>query len=523
MTLPTVDCDVAIIGTGPGGATLAYALRNYGVRVLLIERGDFLPREPENWDKVEAISRERYSPKLEWLDHKDRSFRAPVRYSVGGQTKVYGACMLRMRSSDFEAVQHEDGISPEWPFKYKDLEPYYSAAEQIYRVHGKTGEDPTEPPRSTPFPFPEIEHESYVADLSGRLKQQGLHPFHLPMGVDLHPGGKCIRCDTCVGFPCQVQAKSDAEICCVRPALKSPNVELWTRAVASRLITDQSGKTIDGLEVRKDDELWMVRASIFVSSCNAVDSVKLFLRSSNSLHTDGLANSSRLLGRNYMQHNNTTIFALDPRRRHETIFQKTLAINDFYSGDKDWPFPMGNIQLSGNAHVEHLFHKQRFLSKWARPRSFFQEMTHRGIGWFLITEDLPDPRSRVALTSNGTVKIYRGRNNLGSHRKLISRARLMLRRAGYPITFRHTSKIGQTGHYCGTMRAGNNPEKSVLTPFCRTHDINNLYVVDGSFFPSAPAVNPVLTIAANSLRVADHLVRRLKLGRTIVSDGFSRA
>ena len=511
MRLPKHEYDIVVIGTGPGGATLAYALRHSGARILLIERGEYLPQEPENWDKVEVIRRERYSPKETWVDHKGRPFRAPVYYVVGGQTKVYGAAMLRMRSIDFEAVEHEDGLSPAWPFQYEDLEAYYAQAERIYRVHGEEGEDPVESPRSTPFPFPKVAHEPYVEDLAGRLERQGLHPFHLPVGVDLHAGGKCIRCDTCVGFPCQVHAKSDAEICCVRPALSSPNVELWTGSIAYRLITDRTGKTIDGLEVHRNGEAQLVRASVFVSSCNAVESVALFKRSSSHLYPNGLANSSGLLGCNYMQHNNTTLFAVDPRRKHGTIFQKTLAINDFYSGDKDWPFPIGNMQLSGNAHVEHLFHKRRCLLQWARPKTFFQELTFRGIGWFLMTEDLPEERSKIVWTPTGKIQIHRSRNNLASHLRLIEKAKGMLRRAGYPIILQHTSRLGQTGHYCGTMRAGTDPEKSVLTTFCRTHDIDNLYVVDGSFFPSAPAVNPVLTIAANSLRVADHMKERLQL------------
>lgn len=511
MRLPTYEYDIAVIGTGPGGATLAYALRHSGARILLIERGEFLPQEPENWDKVEVIRRERYGSKETWVDHKGRSFRAPVRYAVGGQTKVYGAAMLRMRGIDFEVVEHEDGLSPAWPFQYEDLEPYYALAERIYRVHGQGGEDPAEPPRSTPFPFPKVAHEPYVEDLATRLEQQGLHPFHLPVGVDLHPGGKCVRCDTCVGFPCRVHAKSDAEICCVRPALDSPNVELWTGSIAHRLLTDRRGKIIDGLEVHKNGEARLVRASVFVSSCNAVESVALFKRSSTSLYPNGLANTSGLLGCNYMQHNNTTLFAVDPRRRHETTFQKTLAINDFYSGDREWPFPMGNMQLSGNAHVEHLFHKRRCLPQWARPKALFQELTLRGIGWFLMTEDLPETRSQVVLTPTGKIQIHRSRNNLRSHRRLVEKAKEMLRRVGYPIVLQHTSRVGQTGHYCGTMRAGTDPGRSVLTADCRTHDVGNLYVVDGSFFPSAPAVNPVLTIAANSLRVADHLGKRLQL------------
>jgi choline dehydrogenase-like flavoprotein len=337
--------DLVIIGTGAGGGTLAYALRQSGQRILLVERGDFLPQEPQNWQPAEVFDRRRYKPDETWYGADGRSFHPGVHYFVGGNTKVYGAALPRFRAQDFDAVEHEGGVSPAWPIRYDDLEPYYARAEEIYLVHGATGEDPTEPPRSGMFPFPPVPHEPYIDDLRDRLRKQGLHPFHYPMGIDLRPGGRCIRCKTCDGFPCQVLAKGESDLCCVRPATESPNITLWTNTLARRLFTDSTGKRVVGVELERAGERLMVNADRFVVACGAVNSALLLMRSTNDKHPNGLANSSGLLGRNYMVHNNTALMAVDPFRRNATVFQKTMAVNDFYFNGPDFAYPMGNIQL----------------------------------------------------------------------------------------------------------------------------------------------------------------------------------
>src|SRR5436190_12175089 len=255
--------DIIIIGTGAGGGTLAYALRDSGARVLLLERGDFLPQEPENWNPAAVFDQQRYKPKEVWQDAEGQPFHPGVHYYVGGNTKVYGAALPRLRCADFEVIEHEGGISPAWPISYDDLEPYYARAEQIYLVHGASGDDPTEPSRSGPFPFPAVAHEPYVEDLAERLRAQGLHPFFLPLGIDRREGGRCIRCKTCDGFPCKLLAKSDADVRCVRVATQSANIELLTRAYARRLLTDLSGR-VAAVEVERDGEQFEVHAGIVV-------------------------------------------------------------------------------------------------------------------------------------------------------------------------------------------------------------------------------------------------------------------
>ncbi len=492
--------DLIIIGTGAGGGTLAYALADSGMRILLIERGDYLPQEPQNWQPRVVFDERRYKPDETWYGQDGKPFHPGVHYFVGGNTKVYGAALPRLRREDFGALEHEGGTSPAWPVSYQDLEPYYNKAEAIYRVHGVSGEDLTEPPRSCPFPFPAVDHEPAIGELASRLRANGLHPFHLPMGVDVREGGKCILCKTCDGFPCQLLAKSEADVCCVRPALASPTVTLWTRTKALRLLTDASGKQVTGVEVEKDGVKQTVTAERYGVSCGAVNSALLLLRSANSAHPNGIANGSGLVGRNYMVHNNTALMAVDPRRRNPTTFQKSMAVNDFYFKGPDFSYPMGNLQLLGKLQAGMLTAAVPLV-----PRPILQGMADRSVDWWVMSEDLPDPENRVTLGSDGRVNVRWQPNNRVAHEKLISAARKMMQDAGYPFVAVQRMGIDTNSHQCGTIRFGTDPATSVLDPFCRTHEVANLYVMDSSFFPSSAAMNPALTIAAQALRVAEHL------------------
>ncbi len=493
--------DIIIIGSGMGGGTLAYALRNSGARILLLERGDFLPQEAQNW-QVDAIFKEnRYKPAENWIDAADGSeFKPGVHYFVGGNTKVYGAALPRFRVQDFDALEHEGGTSPAWPISYSDLEAYYGIAEELFFVHGRAGDDPGEPPRSRPYPFPEVPHEPYIAELIRKLRAQGLHPYCLPMAIDLRAGGRCIRCGTCDGFPCRVQAKGDAEICLVRPALAVAGIELWTNAQARRLLTDERGKRVTAVEVERAGESIRVSADRFIVSCGAVNSAILLLRSADSRRPAGLANSSGLLGRNYMAHNNTALTAVAPLKMNPTVFQKTTAVNDYYFGDVDFAWPMGNIQALGKLQAGMLSAAKPYL-----PKPILRAMARRSVDWWVMSEDLPDPENRVYLGADGSVQVRWRPNNRVAHHELVRRAIRMMRAAGYPFVFTETLGIETNSHQCGTARFGTDPATSVLDPFCKAHDIDNLYVMDSSFFPSSTAMNPALTICAQALRLADHL------------------
>jgi choline dehydrogenase-like flavoprotein len=497
------DYDIIIIGTGAGGGTMAYALRESGARILLLERGDFLPQEAQNWSVKAVFNDKRYKPTEMWEDaHNGGDFQPGVHYFVGGNTKVYGAALPRFRVQDFGALEHEGGTSPAWPISYDELELYYNRAEAIYCVHGQPGDDPTEPPRSQPYPFRAVPHEPYVESLVGSLRAQQLHPFYLPMGIDLREGGLCIRCKTCDGFPCKVLAKSDADTRCVRPATEGDSrVTLWTGSYARRLLTDSSGRKVTAVEVERDGQVMEVHAPTVIVACGAVNSAALLLRSANEQHPNGLANSSGLVGRNYMVHNNTALTALQPLKVNPTVFQKTAAVNDFYLRGPNFAYPMGNLQMLGKLQAGMLSVSQ----PWA-PKPVLTAMANRSVDWWVMSEDLPDPNNHITLGANGKIQVHWKPNNRIAHQKLVQAAVAMMRAAGYPFVFTQTMGIETNSHQCGTVRFGADPAASVLDSYCRAHDVDNLYVMDSSFFPSSAAMNPALTIAAQALRVADHLM-----------------
>jgi choline dehydrogenase-like flavoprotein len=496
----TVHFDIIIIGSGMGGGTLAWALRESGRRVLVIERGDYLPREAQNWQVRAVFDEKRYKPAEQWHDaHGGGTFQPGVHYFVGGNTKVYGAALPRLRREDFAALEHEGGTSPAWAITYDELEPYYVQAEALYNVHGKTGDDPTEPPRSAPYPHPHVPNEAYMEALADRLRGQGLHPFFLPMGIDLREGGRCIRCKTCDGFPCQVDAKSDADVNAMRPALAG-GVTLWARTKALRILTDETGNRAVAVEVEREGVRETVYGDVIVSACGAVNSAALLLRSASAQHPRGLANSSGLVGRNYMVHNNSAMMAVNPFTRNPTVFQKTMAVNDYYFGGEDFAYPMGNIQLLGKLQAGMLAASQPLV-----PKPLLGEMAQRSVDWWIMSEDLPDPNNRIELAPDGGIRVYWKANNLVAHERLIKAAVTMMRRAGYPFVFIERMGIATNSHQCGTARFGHDPSTSVLDSYCRSHDVDNLYVLDSAFFPSSSAVNPALTIAAQAIRVAEHL------------------
>ena len=496
--------DVIIIGSGAGGGTMAYALADWGKKILLIERGGFLPKSNDNWSHEAVFGRSLYTTRELWYGGQDQPFRPGTNYYVGGNTKFYGAVLPRFRKEDFSELKHRDGISPAWCVSYDELEPYYNRAEKLYRVHGMRGEDPTEPGRSDNFPHPPISHEPYIQALAENFKSQGLRPHHHHLGIDLNEEdrslGKCVRCCTCDGFPCLVDGKSDAHVNAVLPALKLGTISLWTNALVKKLHASADGKEVSAIEVERDGKTEMVSASVVIVACGAVNSAVLLLRSANDSHSAGLANSSGLVGRNYMKHHGTVAVAVDPRRRNDVVFQKTIALNDFYLGEPDFDYPLGNIQAIGKLRPA------MFKGKAGRiPHSILKYITDHSSDWWLMTEDLPNPNNRVELRRDGRIRISIAYANLEPHHRLIAAFRKIMRKAGYPFFFTWRMGIELTAHQCGTMRFGSDPKRSVLNEWCRTWDVQNLYVVDASFFPSSGAMNPALTVMAMALRVADHI------------------
>jgi len=494
--------DVVIIGSGAGGGTVAQSLSARSpASLLILERGDYVPREDANWSPEAVWKDLRYRTKEHWLDDRGKEFRPYTHYCVGGNTKFWGSVLYRLRREDFQATEHVDGVSPGWPIDYDTLEPFYERAERLFHVHGEHGLDPTEPPRG-PFPYEPIPHAPVMEELVDKLRSQGLHPSPLPLGL-LSPGAPdgCILCDTCNSFPCKLHAKSEADVCCIRPAVRQPNVTLWTNACARRLVTDPAGRKVEAVEVERDGETLRVEASLFVVSCGAVNSAALLLRSANDAHPNGLANSSGLVGRRYMAHLATMMQGFHPFRPNETVFQKTVAINDFYFRGPDTDYPLGHIQSQGRTHPVMEQTANPFIPLWA-----YAPWVARGVDWLAMSEDLPRAENRVVVAPDGRIRLDYRPNNMGPHRRLVKETKRILRRLGFWSVVKHSHGSRNTTHQCGTLCFGTDPRASVLDPFCRSHDVGNLFVVDASFFPSSAAVNPGLTIVAQALRVSDHIV-----------------
>ena len=508
----TEHYDVIVIGSGAGGGTLTHALAPTGKRILLLERGGFYPRELQNWASRAVWGDLRYRNAGLWRDQDGKEFNPKQHYYVGGNTKVYGAVLFRFRERDFNAIHHVDGVSPQWPLSYGDFEAWYSQAEQLYSVHGERGADPTEPWASSSYPWPAVSHEPRIEQLAHDLKGAGLAPFPLPMGVMLdeaQPGrSACIRCGTCDGFACLVKAKADAHVVCVEPALQHPNVTLLTNRLVRRLETSPNGRTVTGVVVDHEGQREEYSADLVVLSAGAINSAALLLASANDRHPHGLANSSGQLGRNLMLHNNSFLIAIS-KVPNPTVFEKTLGINDYYFGDGEWGYPLGAMQMLGRSDAFT-------MSLDAPDADDPADLAAHSLDFWLTTEDLPRPDNRVDLTADGQIQLSYTPTNLEAHRRLRGKFVDLLdaMRCRDEVIDRHTYLGGRLGisgvaHQNGTARFGHDPATSVLNVDCRTHDVDNLYVVDSSFFVSSTAVNPTLTIIANALRVADHLAERI--------------
>jgi choline dehydrogenase-like flavoprotein len=493
--------DLVIIGSGAGGGTMAHALAKSGRRILVLERGDFVPREDENWNPAAVWKDLRYRADERWTDGQGDAFLPYTHYGVGGNTKFWGSVLYRLRREDFEDVAHVDGVSPAWPIGYDTLAPYYERAERLYHVHGQHGLDPTEPPRG-PFPYAPIPHARGMAEIVASLRRQGLHPSPLPLGL-IRPGEEdgCRLCNTCNSFPCRIEAKSDSEVCGIGPAVRHPNVELWTNSFARRLLTDPAGRRVEAVEVQRNGDVLRIDAADFVVSCGAVNSAALLLRSGNGKHREGLANSSGLVGKRYMAHLATMMQGFHPLRKNDTVFQKTVAINDYYLRGPDTPYPLGQIQSQGRTHGV----MAQTVVPWV-PLGAYDWWVARGVDWLVMSEDLPRAENRVTVDSGGTIRLHYQPNNLRAHRRLVKETSRILHRLGFWKVMKHSHHTKNTTHQCGTVVFGKDPRTSVLDAWCRAHDVDNLFVVDASFFPSSAAVNPGLTIIAQALRVADHIM-----------------
>jgi choline dehydrogenase-like flavoprotein len=512
--------DVIIIGTGAGGGTLARHLAPSGKKILLLERGDWLPREPSNWLAQDVFVDNKYVSPDTWYDEKGQAFQPQVHYFVGGATKLYGAALYRLRPEDFGELRHHDGLSPAWPISYDELEPYYTRAEHMYEVHGNHGEDPTEGPASAQYPFPAVSHEPRIQQLSDDLEREGYHPFHAPCGIRLNeanmPYSVCVRCQNCDGFPCAVHGKSDADVLGVRPALEHSNVTLLTNARATKLETNEAGTAVTAVVVERDGATERYAGDIVALACGAANTAALLLSSANDRHPNGLANGSDEVGRHYMFHASQAVLALS-KEENPTVFQKTLGLNDFYfSGGNGNDYPLGNIQMVGKSQAP-MFRGEKPTQTKLAPQWSLEKIARHAIDFWLSTEDLPLPENRVTVDGEGRVTLAYKASNDVPKQKLYEQLKSILGKLrmepdhlfGRFAYMKNEIPVAGCAHQAGTVRFGADPKTSALNVDCRAHEVDNLYVVDTSIFPSIGAVNPALTAMANSLRVGDHLLERM--------------
>jgi choline dehydrogenase-like flavoprotein len=304
-----------------------------------------------------------------------------------------------------------------------------------------------------------------------------------------------VRCATCDGFPCPLGAKSDAETCAVEPALSTGNARLQTGIRVRRIATDAIGRCVTHVLADGPDGPVRVTGGRFVLSAGAVNSAALLLASADEKHPRGLANRSDQVGRNFMMHNNAHVLAVDLDRRNDVTFQKTLSVNDWYLDGGDG-YPLGAMQLIGKVQGAMMA-----LEAPRVPRVLLDQIAARAVAWLVMAEDLPHPANRVMVDSAGQITTVRSARGAATHRALHKRAKRLLRGAGYDAVLTQWFDISMNSHQCGTVRAGLDPGTSVLDPWCKTHELENLWVIDGAFFPSSGAMNPALTIAAQALRV----------------------
>jgi choline dehydrogenase-like flavoprotein len=473
--------DCIVVGSGASGGTLAYGLAKKGARVLLVERGSFVkpPVGRDHPASTVGFAQSEYGP--------SRSLPC-----VGGPTKFYGSALYRLRESDFQATRLETGESAGWPIRYSELEPYYSAAEQVYAVHGSSAGDPTEPFRSSPYPYPPIPHQGLIRTLVERLQANGVDVSHIPRGLDYRDGGKCVLCATCDGYYCRLDAKMDAEIACVRPAVATGNVELLTETECLRVLLTPDGKRATGVVLRRGGSESTVHAANVAVCAGLMDTPALLRRSRTAPHPEGIGNDHGCLGGYMCGHTVATLVLVMGIGVVPPTHTKTFAINSFYGPSEDWPYPGGVIQMAGQLPMgDQPAYVRALAARSLLGFCMIEEPSRKDIGLTFVGDDVSPRVTRAAICERTLAR-------------LIKRGHRMFGRAGCKLVV--TAPGTNVGwHGVGTARMGDDPRTSVVDSRCRAHGFENLYVVDSSSLPSPGAVNTGLTLMALALRAADDI------------------
>ena len=492
--------DVIVIGSGAGGGTLAGALSRKGKSVLVLERGGAMALEDQNVADVDLFRKDRYHPKNErWFGPDGDPFAPQTTYARGGNTKIWGAVLERMREQDFGEVPLQEGISPAWPFDYGELASYYEQAEQLYRVHGKAGVDPTEPGRNGDYVAKPKPVEPFLEPLRAALQRQGCQPYDIPVSWSEDrddPSGDSQLFGLEAGDPDRLTLRDNARVL--------------------RLHVNPSGSEVKAVEAELDGDTWLFRSDVVVLAAGAVNTPVILLRSANSHHPKGISNGSDQVGRNLMNLQLTSILQL-ATERNSGRYGRSLGINDYYWGDKNVSFPLGHIQTAGGVLQDALFAESppvlSLVSKMI-PDFGLERLASRSVAWWAMTEVMPDPHNTIWL-HNDQIRINYIHNNREAHDRLVYRwidtlkevekdpvTKVVLKA---PTHARGGAPMSVVGYGCGSCRMGEDPSSSVVDDFGKCHELDNLYLADASVFPSCPSVGPGLTVIALALRLADTL------------------
>lgn len=496
--------DVIVIGSGAGGGTLAGQLAASGRTVLLLERGGSMPLADQNVADVDLFRKDRYHPGEQWFGTDGDPFSPQTIYALGGNTKIWGGVLERMREREFAAVPLQEGPVPGWELTYGDLAPYYERAEALYRVHGKAGVDPTEPPRNGDYPFQPKPIEPFMQELRSCLERHGTHPYDLPLSWS----------------ESAADPSGDAELFGVDPARQTATVTVRERTRVRRLHVNPSGHEVRGVEAEIDGNTWLFSADAVVLAAGAINSAEILLRSATEHHSRGLANGSDQVGRNLMKPQLTSVIQL-AAAANSGRYGRSLGITDYYWGDQNVSFPLGSIASGGGVLQDALFAESPpvlSLVTKLMPSFGLEQLASRSVVWWATSAVRPDPHNRLTLRGNH-LQIHYLPNNREAHDRLVYRWIDTLKQVEAdplcqvvkpaPTHPRGEAPLTVMGSVCGTCRMGSNPATSVVDLQGRCHELTNLWIADASVFPSCPSVPIGLTVIANALRIGDHLLASL--------------
>ena len=542
--------DALVIGSGAGGGPLAARLAEAGWNVLLLEKGPFRQREDYVPDEVLATQRDFFVPSFVDEPHVLVPARDPrpqptqmgwIGNSVGGGTVRMGGFFYRFHPDDFRmaSLYGRYEALADWPYNYDELEPFYTQAEWDCGISGDGGTNPFEGPRSAPYPLPPLDTHPLTTCLEDACRRLGWHPFPTPRAIasrDYRGRPACSYCGFCPGFGCRTGAKSSVQETYIARAVATGHCELRPNAIVREISVDRSRQATGCVYVDEEGREHSVRAAVVCVCCSAVESARLLLLSRSAQFPDGLANGSGQVGRNLQFHgfsNGRARFRYDKHPgkplRHPAPFLECSVADHYFLPPGVSDLAKGGVIRFGFPAANPIAAAMRAAEEgpnllWGsrlerRLQEYFHE--YRTVDFEVFHDFIPNDRTFVALDPQVRDKwglpVARIHLDVPDHQRvagrwLVERGLDALREMGADEV--QAEEIGETAPYLvhGTCRAGKDPDHAVLDEHCRAHEVRNLFVVDGSFMPTSGGAAPTLTILANSLRTADHILTTARSG-----------